>query len=490
MSIRIICPKCEQHGKVRSAKAGKKVRCTNCGATVRVPVPKEAGGHARKAHAPSQSPAHDAAHDEGEAGWQDPTAGYDAPPPSDLRLRIAGVAGGAVLVVLAFVLFDSFMSARRDVAELRAQAKQGVGQAQYDLAIQLYTGAGLGVRQDSVEALEWFQEAAKRSHPDGQYFLAGLYERGEGVAQDDVRAFTFYHRAARQGQAAAILSVRRIAEKGYLEAQTALGKMYDAGTGVPQDYTEAVAWYTRAAEQGAADAQFTLAQVYVEGKGVPPDPGEAVEWFRRAAEQDHLPAQYQLGLLHAGGPVVIRDPAEAATWFLRAAEGGHAPAQFALGKLYYRGRGVTHDPAAALTWFTAAAKQQHVEAMFRAGGMHYNGQGTAQNFASAISFFKQAAMKEHARANLAMGIMYANHQSVAPQDHLGGLARPGNTVAYWLRRAAALGGWPEPLPVLVKPGDDDLYLFSPDDGLIVRNTKDRSKFPPPSRPAPAAPTGG
>ena len=42
VSIRVTCPKCGVRGKAKDDKAGKRVRCSSCGAAVPVPAPESA----------------------------------------------------------------------------------------------------------------------------------------------------------------------------------------------------------------------------------------------------------------------------------------------------------------------------------------------------------------------------------------------------------------------------------------------------------------
>ncbi len=466
MSIPLICPQCGKRGKVRDEKAGGQVRCSGCGATVHVPAPSR-GARADPPGAGGQT----------SQEWQDPSTPW-RPPPTRLLVRVAvAVAGVLGLVAVVFVV-EGIGTSRVRKNDLTAGAARGDKQAQYDLAMMYYTGEGLGVLRDVDLAFATFTTAAKRGHREAQFVLAHMHEWGEAEPANPEQARRWYGQSAQRGHAGALQKYREIGDEGDVIAQIVLGQIYDLGKGVPVDYAEAATWYRRAAEQGAAAAQYALGIMYVEGKGVQQDPAEAVTWLRRAGDQRNVLAQYQLGRLYSGGRGIPRNAGEAVAWYTQAAEARHLDAQMAVAELYYEGDGVQQDYAAALRWLTAAAKRNHTEAQFRAGGMHYNGQGTPRDFARALGYFQRAALQKHALAAYAAGVMYANAPGVAPRNLMEQLAPSTKEAGYWLSLSAQLGGWEKP-EVLVDRKNKEAYVFVPDQGLIVRNSKARRKYPPP-----------
>ena len=105
-----------------------------------------------------------------------------------------------------------------------------------------------------------------------------------------------------------------LAEQGEAEAQYYLGGLYFKGEGVPQDYVQAREWWLKAAEQGNAMAQNTLGVMYAEGEGVSQDDEEAARWYRRAAEQGDAKAQHNLGVRYDTGQGVPQDDVQAHMW--------------------------------------------------------------------------------------------------------------------------------------------------------------------------------
>jgi TPR repeat protein len=103
----------------------------------------------------------------------------------------------------------------------------------------------------------------------GRLYEAGLRhpQQGQIVRQDYLQALQWFQKAAAQGDA---------------DAQWQLGSMYANGKGVPQNYKEAVEWYRRAADQGYRPAQDQLGYIYAVGQGVPRDAVQAYFWWNLA----------------------------------------------------------------------------------------------------------------------------------------------------------------------------------------------------------------
>jgi len=79
----------------------------------------------------------------------------------------------------------------------RKAAEQNLAEAQYNLGVCLYAGAG--VTKDQVEAVKWYRKAAEQNFAKAQFNLNVCYYNGEGVAKDYVEAYKWLLLAARQG---------------------------------------------------------------------------------------------------------------------------------------------------------------------------------------------------------------------------------------------------------------------------------------------------
>jgi TPR repeat protein len=119
-------------------------------------------------------------------------------------------------------------------------------------------------------ALRLLRPLAEQGNAGAQTNLGLMYAKGVGVPQDSAEAIKWYRKAA---------------EQGYAVAQGLLGATYLEGKGAPQDYAEAVKWYRKAAEQRYAFAQKKLAFMYLKGQGVPQNYVTAHMWFNLAASQ-------------------------------------------------------------------------------------------------------------------------------------------------------------------------------------------------------------
>ncbi len=225
------------------------------------------------------------------------------------------------------VVFDGRVHQTQDFARILQLAQRGDIHSQFQAGLAYETG--IGVAQDSRQAVRWYQKAADAGNQAAQNNLGGMYMRGLGVDQSDSTAFKWYLRAA---------------SEGYLPAQNNVGFMYAAGQGVAKNDEAAVAWYRKAADKNYAPAEANLVFMYSEGRGVPGvDGAEAVKWYLRAAKARYAPAEFQLGVLYCRGGAVPKDTSKGMKWLRQAAEHGSAPAENQIGYAYQTGDGVPQD---------------------------------------------------------------------------------------------------------------------------------------------------
>ena len=182
----------------------------------------------------------------------------------------------------------------------RAAADQGLGNAQYRLAMLLFSGLA-GVEPDPASALKWLAKAADRGVCEAQYELARRLRHGEGLARDPLQAMHYYHEAADQGHEAAMFS---------------LALMLESGTGLDRPYPERAArWYRQLAQQHRhGGAAHNLGILYAQGKGVPTDAETSRQLFEFAISLGAHEAMHSLALLLARGAGVPQDLVEAAKW--------------------------------------------------------------------------------------------------------------------------------------------------------------------------------
>ena len=159
----------------------------------------------------------------------------------------------------------------------RIAAQEGNSEAQVCLGRAYYFG--MGIEQNSQEAVKWFRLAADQGNPQGQFHLSICYLNGEGIEESFDEALQLWFKAA---------------EQGVDRAQFNLGNCYHNGKGVPENKSEAVKWYCLAANQGNSDAMVALGFCYLFGEGVKPNKNECVKWMRKSAELGNQNAQKAL----------------------------------------------------------------------------------------------------------------------------------------------------------------------------------------------------
>lgn len=158
------------------------------------------------------------------------------------------------------------------------EGDQGANELLYTAGVDAYeTGDLAGARQ------AWL-DAAENGHPESQFRVGMMFDRGEGVVADTVSAAYWYQKAAAQD---------------HVRAQTNLGVMYRQGDGIPKDLTAAYAWTERAALNGVARAQYNLGLMLAAGEGASVDYVEAYAWFAAAAAQGNGDAEKGMKALQA-----------------------------------------------------------------------------------------------------------------------------------------------------------------------------------------------
>ncbi len=115
------------------------------------------------------------------------------------------------------------------------------------------------------------------------------------------------------------------AGQGHPQAEYRLGEIREKGWGAP-NYGEAQRWYQLAADAGDPDAAQSLAQLYEEGYGQDPDLKRAVQRYRQASDQGLAEVQYRLAMMieHGQEPPATMPRRQR---YKASAEQGNAPAR-------------------------------------------------------------------------------------------------------------------------------------------------------------------
>ncbi|MEZ0223358.1 MAG: tetratricopeptide repeat protein [Alphaproteobacteria bacterium] len=161
---------------------------------------------------------------------------------------------------------------------LRPLAEQGNPNAQVTIgkiyrvntSRDVFRSGYFTVPHDEVEAMKWFQQAAKQGDAEAEWQIGILYDFG--------------HPGIKGDKAAAKKWCLKSANDGYPVAQHSVGRMYEHGElGLDQNYEEALKWYSKAASQtnkeGSINAQYAIGRMYERGSGVKQDYVQAYMWY-------------------------------------------------------------------------------------------------------------------------------------------------------------------------------------------------------------------
>ena len=190
------------------------------------------------------------------------------------------IGGSSSYHYLKHIIYDESRSLdERDgaVEELRGMAENGDPHAQYLLG-KLYRDGPL-VIPDTVQAGDWFIQAAEQELPIAQYALGKLYLSNDAEVRNQELGIEWLERAA---------------QNGIDYAAYRLGKEYLWGRVVEKDVPKAVEWFTQAAEDGNPYAQYMLGKLYLEGEDVPKDKEAAIYWLIESANQGNDYARHLL----------------------------------------------------------------------------------------------------------------------------------------------------------------------------------------------------
>ena len=170
---------------------------------------------------------------------------------------------------------DTAPMAERDAAatQLIEKAEGGDLQAQY-LTGKLYLDGPVLI-PDSVEALYWFEQAAKQGHSAAQYAAGKILLSPDPEVHNPELGIQWLESAAQN-------------KNGY--AAYRMGKEYLKGKIVPKDSTKAMDYFTQSAEAGNQHAQYALGKLYLEKH----DQKQAHYWFTQSAAQGNHYAHFFL----------------------------------------------------------------------------------------------------------------------------------------------------------------------------------------------------
>jgi len=161
---------------------------------------------------------------------------------------------------------------------------------------------------------------------------------------------------ARLGEA--VEAFEQAARKGSVGAMYELAQMYNSGLKIPQDYDRANYWWRQAANAGSVGAMVALGMNIQAEFGTKLNPAEAVDLYKRAYEKGSPSgAAYLLGLSYEKGRGVAKDSLMAIAWYERQSRTVEVcTARFRIGYLYETGSGVVKDIQRARQHYESATR--------------------------------------------------------------------------------------------------------------------------------------
>lgn len=257
--------------------------------------------------------------------------------------------------------------------EVQKLAESGEAEAQYILGYAFYTGKS--VEQSDVEALAWWNKAAKQGHREADAYVGLGYKEGFGgslINQDEARR-----------------RFKRAAGKGSPLAQLLLGIEYYQ-TDLPDKKAEAAELFRLSAEKGNEIARSFLRLIMRKGFAAKQEFGKSIKWKKEAQKVDLVTLETQAGINYFKGNGAALDYGQAVKWWQIAADQEDTQAQALLGTAYYTGRGIGQDYTKAVEYLKLAAVKKDPLAQFTLGKAYYEGNGVRKNNEIAAELFRAA----------------------------------------------------------------------------------------------------
>ncbi|MBR1867002.1 MAG: sel1 repeat family protein [Clostridia bacterium] len=162
--------------------------------------------------------------------------------------------------------------------------RENNAERQFNIA-QKYFYGGEG-EEDISLASEWYEEAAKRGHPEAQYMRGYILQAGLTGKVDYRKGHGYLKRAASGDNIQAILM---------------LARNYYYGAGAQRKVGKAVKMWKKGAELGCPEAEYYLGLCYYKGDYVRKNDKKARSHFQNALKGGFIPAEsalFEMGILN------------------------------------------------------------------------------------------------------------------------------------------------------------------------------------------------
>lgn len=170
-------------------------------------------------------------------------------------------------------------SARMEIARITGESSWLEQAAQTSVSAMIEMAETFVLKNNFVDALKWYKQAAKKGSPDAMSIIGDIYYIGDGVEQDYAEAFKWYSKAAK---------------RGYNMAKIKMTLMLYRGRGVKKDLSLAfknfndISWTRENFERFFnpfrfnSVARYFAAKMSENGEGCTEDSAETLERYKVA----------------------------------------------------------------------------------------------------------------------------------------------------------------------------------------------------------------
>ncbi len=177
--------------------------------------------------------------------------------------------GLAIIFILAIALFFLRKHSHNPLKKTLEKASVGDSQAQYEMGRFYYQGKH--IEKDYIQALNWFDTAAKNGHVPAMNALAGMYNAGHGCENPQPEKTFFWYQSA--------------ADTGDFEARVNLAVCYLNGIGIEKNEAKGFEIMKSAADAKSPIAQTLTGDLYERGIGTEKDEKQALHYYFLASKQ-------------------------------------------------------------------------------------------------------------------------------------------------------------------------------------------------------------
>lgn len=366
---------------------------------------------------------------------------------------------------------------------------------------------GLGIKENTNLALEWFEKAVSKHNLNAYYEIGDMYLNGIGVSKDYEEALKWFNLSidypmskysignmyyngigVKPNKKEAIKWYTLSANQGYLYAQYILGKCYELGDDVVKNYNEAIKWYKLAAENGHVDAKIKIANYYFDSNDEIKQ-SEAYKIYEELSKIKCLDAQLGLAHCYYYGKGIEKDCQKAFVMYKNLSDLGIVDAQLGLANCYYDGNGVNENCKEAFELYKIASERGNINAQLGLANCYYFGYGVNKNFEEAFKLYKNVAEQGNSEAQRMLAHCYYYGEGVekdieqfekwiklsVEQNNLSALVSLGSFYAYSSDKEISELGV-KYLEEAVEKGDNEaalilaeMYMYG--EGNIEQNTE-------------------